>query len=413
MLILFPVYCHCVLPGYLPAVGESSFNRDEVIATYFNLGLSYSEILAFLSCSHGVDLSLRQLKRVLKSKRLSRRKNYSPLQEVVNAVRKEISGSGESIGYRQMHQRLITDYCLVVKRETVRVVLKRLDPEGVDLRSRRAFRRRLYSVQGPNYMWHLDGYDKLKPFGFAIHGAIDGYSGRILWLNVGPSNNDPRVIASYYLSCVQQNRGVPMIMRGDRGTENSHVAGIQRFLRRNSCDAFSGNDSFMYGRSVSNQRIEAWWSFLRKSETDWWIKFFKDLRDSGQFSDANPLQVDCIRFCFTPLIQAELNRVARHWNLHKIRPSSNNESPPGRPDVLFFLPQLLNTADYKTPAPSDEIEIATEMCSTNGDETVQGCEEFLNLAELIMDDEGLNHPSTADEALVLYRKLVICFEKLL
>ena len=70
-----------------------------------------------------------------------------------------------------MHQRLITDYCLVVKRETARVVLKRLDPEGVDLRSRRAFRRRLYSVQGPNYMWHLDGYDKLKPFGFALHGA--------------------------------------------------------------------------------------------------------------------------------------------------------------------------------------------------------------------------------------------------
>lgn len=83
-----------------------------------------------------------------------------------------------------------------------------------------------------------------------------------------------------------------MILRGDRGTENSHVAGIQRFLCRNSCDAFSGNDSFMYWRSVSNQRIEAWWSFLHKSETDWWIKFFKDLRDSGQFSDANPLQVD-------------------------------------------------------------------------------------------------------------------------
>ena len=65
------------------------------------------------------------------------------------------------------------------------------------------------------------------------------------------------------------------------------------------------------------------------------------------------------------------------------------------------------------PAPSDEIEIATEMCSNNGDETVQYCDEFLDLAKLIMEDEGLNHPSTADEALVLYRKLVICFEKLL
>ena len=29
-------------------------------------------------------------------------------------------------------------------------------------------------------MWHIDGYDKLKPFDFAIHGAIDGYSRKIL-----------------------------------------------------------------------------------------------------------------------------------------------------------------------------------------------------------------------------------------
>lgn len=260
------------------------------------------------------------------------------------------------------------------------------------MHSRCAFRQRLYSVQGPNYMWHLDGYDKLKLFGFAIHGAIDGYSRRILWLNVGPSNNDPRLIASYYLSCVQQIRGVPMIMRGDRGTGNLYVAGIQCFLCRNSCDAFSGNDSLMYGRSVSNQRIEAWWSFFRKSETDWWITFLKDLRDSGQFSEANPIQVNCIRFCFTPLIQVELNRVGRHWNLHKIRPSCNNESPSGRPDFLFFLSQLLNVSDYKMPAPCDEIEIATEVCSTNGDETVQCCEEFLDLAILIYGGRGTEAP---------------------
>ena len=72
-------------------------------------------------------------------------------------------------------------------------------------------------------------------------------------------------------------------MIGDNGTENSTVVGIQRFFRRHSTDALSGTESFMYGRSVANQRIEAWWSFLRKSETGWWINFFRDLRDSGQF----------------------------------------------------------------------------------------------------------------------------------
>lgn len=42
-------------------------------------------------------------------------------------------------------------------------------------------------------------------------------------------------------------------MRGDCGTENAFVAGVQRFLRRDSQDDFAGFKSFMYGTSVANQ----------------------------------------------------------------------------------------------------------------------------------------------------------------
>ena len=59
----------------------------------------------------------------------------------------------------------------------------------------------------------------------------------------------------------------------------------------------------------------------------------------------------------------------RHWNLHKIRPSTNTESPPGRPDVLFFLPQLQNTLDCKTDTSREDIEIAKEMCCSTHSET--------------------------------------------
>jgi len=52
------------VPQYLPAVGDTPTSRDKAIATYFNLGFYYNEILAFLSCFHGVQLSLQQLKRV-------------------------------------------------------------------------------------------------------------------------------------------------------------------------------------------------------------------------------------------------------------------------------------------------------------------------------------------------------------
>jgi hypothetical protein len=118
----------------------------------------------------------------------------------------------------------------------------------------------------------------------------------------------------------------------------------------------------LYSQSVSNQRIESWWSFLRKSESDWLSRFFKNLSDSGHFDNSNQVHLGCVKFCFTALIQEELSRIARHWNLHKIRPCANTNSLPGRPDVLYFLPQLHNTSDCKATVISDELSTADEVC---------------------------------------------------
>ena len=57
------------------------------------------------------------------------------------------------MGYRAMHQEL----------RSVRLCLKTLDPQGVEVRSRRRLRRRVYVSKGPNYQWHIDGYEKLNP----------------------------------------------------------------------------------------------------------------------------------------------------------------------------------------------------------------------------------------------------------
>ena len=109
--------------------------------------------------------------------------------------------------------------------------------------------------------------DKLKPFGFCIHGAIDGYSRRILCLEASVTNNDPRVVACYFCDCFKQVGGVPRIVRRDNGTENCIVVGSQRFIRQDDDDAFSGDKSLTYGRSVSNQTIESWWSFFFTKRT--------------------------------------------------------------------------------------------------------------------------------------------------
>ena len=394
------------LPQYIPVLGGNLGQRDSLIESYFHLGLNYSEIITFLFLYHGIRICLRQLKRVLAAKGLRRRRDFTPVREVIDAVDGELQGSGCSLGYRAMHQRLQNDHGMVVDRETVRKIIKGLDPDGVDFRSRRKLRRRRYYAKGPNFIWHMDGYDKLKPFGFCIHGAIDGYSRRILWLEVGPSNNDPRVTSQYFIDCIRQVKGIPRVIRSDCGTENVYIAAIQRYLRRNGHDGMAGVKSFLYGKSTANQRIEAWWSILRRTNSNWWINFFKDMRDSGIYNSSNPIQYSCLQFCFMPIVQAELHAVARNWNLHKIRPSQHSDSPPGRPDVLYFLPNTKNTYDLKSEVDEDDLQAAESLCG--GQLPPMGCDPtFAELGNIIMQERNLPWPSCPNEAKELYIELLL------
>ena len=105
------------------------------------------------------------------------------------------------------------------------------------------------------------------------------------------------------------------------------------------------------------------------------------------------------------LIQSELHSVALEWNVHRIRPSTNLESPSGKPDVLYFLPTFLGVQDYCTPVHLEEIEIAEDMCAVQ--RQAKGCcPSFKALAEMIMEDERLQTPSTADKARQLYLALL-------
>ena len=99
-------------------------------------------------------------------------------------------------------------------------------------RTKKRLRRRAYSSKGPNFIWHIDDHDKLKPFGFSIHGCIlDGFSRRLIWLEVRATNKNPELIGRYYLDVVRQIGGVPKKMRSDDGTENSIFEALQVYFR--------------------------------------------------------------------------------------------------------------------------------------------------------------------------------------
>lgn len=148
-------------------------------------------------------------------------------------------------------------------------------------------------MQGPDFVWHLDGYDKLKPYGFAIHGCIDGYVTCIDYITETCISHAGFLEKLYGWNCSVQTTilmlcqfyiyqlyckimvcknyynvypcqpiynkcifssplGCPSILRADCGTENTTLAATHMAMRHKDRDEFSGSKSFRFGSSTTN-----------------------------------------------------------------------------------------------------------------------------------------------------------------
>ena len=91
-------------------------------------------------------------------------------------IQEEINGPG---CYRSVWHTLRLEG-IQVPTKTVQETLTELDPDGCEERRTKCLRRRRYRNSGAHHAWHMDGYHKLKPYAFPIHGS-NGFSRRILW----------------------------------------------------------------------------------------------------------------------------------------------------------------------------------------------------------------------------------------
>ncbi|KAF3850673.1 hypothetical protein F7725_012445 [Dissostichus mawsoni] len=196
----------------------------------------------------------------------------------------KLRGPGQMFGYRTMWLTLKHKHGLHVKRETVMRMLRELNPLGTLSRTRSRFVRRTYHSMGPNYVWHVDRYDKLKMFGIGISGCINGFSRKIMWLKCGPTNKNPEVIKNNFIDCI-------------------NVLSIS-----DHSDYYTGAKSHMFGSSMSNYEYRT---------TD---------------------EHQCLlRFCFMTVLQADLVEWVHLWNRHRIRPSRLASCPGGIPNELYSL----------------------------------------------------------------------------
>ena len=395
VLFLLAMLNGCQAPSsYIPSELINQ-DRDEIIRQYFNLGFSYNEILAFLLIYHGICIGMRQLHRILRAMGL-RRNNCANTNAVINRIMYEIAGSGRDLGYRSMQARLRLSG-INVDRESVRIILAALDPEGVASRRHRRLRRREYVTKGPNYLYHVDGWDKLKRYGLCVHGCIDGFSRRILWLKASSTNNDPFVVCKYYVENSLLLNGIPCIVRADRGTENVCMELMQTLLRSENGDQRGLLQStFLYGRSTSNQRIEAWWSKFCMFGMRTWIDHFKEMEEFGVIDVSLSLVRECIRFCYLDLLRKELDIIRIKWNTHSIRPSTNDLSPSGKPDVMFHFPEVYHTASYLKELDQQSLHVLDAMLTRGETDCVP---IYKNIFESVVEEKHLSSsPETLNEA---------------
>ncbi|CAG2237219.1 unnamed protein product [Mytilus edulis] len=167
---------------------------------------------------------------------------------------------------------------------------------NVGYRSRRVLRRRVYYNREPNYLIHVDGYDKLKPYGIAMHGAMDGYSRKLLWLIASPSTITPDMSVTGILIGSNKERCFKGCSIGCRNRKR-HNEGFTKIV------AMKCRDKILFSSAdlLQIKRIERLWGTLKNEFHPVLRNRFQDFQDTGLLNVSCPVHKECVRFCFSPL----------------------------------------------------------------------------------------------------------------
>ena len=179
--------------------GKPAFDIPaELLEDLLGLGFTYTRIAEMLGVSRWT------ITRRVKDYGLDDFRSFSNLadDELDEVVRDYIREHGATSG-----QVYMTGYLrslgLRVQRRRVRECLARLDPQNRALRWGILVSRRVYQVPWPNSLWHLDGHHSLIRWKLVIHGCVDGFSRRIIYLKCN-SNNLAGTVLDLFFGCSQQ-----------------------------------------------------------------------------------------------------------------------------------------------------------------------------------------------------------------
>ena len=252
---------------YTKLAGIDLLNRIQEL--FFN-GLNDTQILRTLKAEdHTITLEgvrrLRveelNLKHRLRTEEEQEASNESTLSQLIDELQKGvIAGYGRGLLYAHFQELGVQ-----VSRDRLFAIYRTLVPDAVDRRTRNMQRHRgEYIVPGPNFVWSIDAYLKLSPYGIEVYAAIDAYSRYIVWIYIGISARTAISVLRQYLDTIEVLGQHPRFVRSDHGGETVLLASAHHQLQQIAQPDLEFRDCYMYGTSTANQRIESWWNQLSK-----------------------------------------------------------------------------------------------------------------------------------------------------
>lgn len=123
------------------------------------------------------------------------------------------------------------------------------------------------------------------------------------------------------------------------------------------------------------------------------------------------------------VLQAELDEVRISWNTHLIRHARSPRQVTGIPDELFYIPEIQGKCisnlklhidphspgyqDYTCDVDEGDLAFCHQYAKNK---PLPVCQEFMDLANILMSENQWDMPQNCEDALILYFNLVDSIE---